>query len=612
MNFCYFINTVIKFLFSRKAFFFVLLLTFTLKSIYPDVIKAKKYFEFHEYDKCLEEIQKLLNKNKFDIEAHRLYQDIMMERDQYPIIVKKYKEKIDQYPNDYRINFLYGRLLLRNPLTIDSAEKYFNISKKLNPDFPWNYQALADILIKKDDVTKAKDLLEECVRRFPDFEISYLNLTFCYMNLYGPQQCIERLKKITKNIRLGLEMNLTLARLHIQIGEKEDAEILIKKLINDYKDDYRYHKILYNWAECASSSKLREKLLVQYWNDYPNSRLIVSVYRKLYEINKSKSIKKELKFIREALDYKTKIKRLKSIAYENLIELNKHKGIEALEQIGYEIIDSDLSNPNVLNKLGELMLDGGKVELAILLFEKSVNSCKWDNLKNNVVFGSIIRPEEKDDIISLHINNSYYYLAKSYFLKGEFNTALDYFKRIKNVDGPFLEDVSIYIGKCYINLGDKNKGRRIILNLYRNTGSKKALNILEDTFKQKYENLSNFSEKTFSSDSAYDNLKHIRYFDNYKNKLVVLGLYRTGCDACLKLLDVMVKLENQPKFKRDVVFINLFYKNEPELALSSIKVDQDLYRTILLELDIEGVGFRDNENYLDDLAYRILFFMKEK
>jgi len=591
-----------------------------------DILKAKRFFEFHEYQDCLKELHKSLDSGKFDLESHRLYQDVMMELDEYPSLIKEYRDKVRQFPKDSALNYLYGRLLLQNSLSIESAEKYFAISIRMNPQFPWSYQALADISTGKADFEKALAILEECVKRCPAFVPSCLEIVHCYIRLYGPLEAIKRFIKMSPEVTSDLEMKLMLTYLHMQLDHKREAESLISTMINDYKEDYRYHRVIYAAAEYAESSSLKEIFLIQLWKNYPNSPLIPSVYRKLYGIYKSNNMKKALEFIGEAIDFKTNNNNLISIAYQDLIKLKKGN-INELEQIGNKIISSDFANPNILNLLGESILDKDKTDLAISLFTRAIDSCIWRNLKNTVFFGPLIIPEEKRNLILTLLNGSYFNLGRAYYKKGEFKKALDNYLQIKEADGQFGEDVIMSIANCYINLGNRGEGFRILTKLYRDTGSKKAIKMLDDVFRKEQD--ASISNEGSGFEEGLDSVNHIPYFNEYKNKIIVLGLHRSSCIACLKLLNELTKLENKLRSIDDVIFINLFYENEPGLKLDSAIIDRDLFIKIVLEFKLKGVpglliidkngkvryrmsGYRDDVKYLEDLDDRISFLRSRK
>jgi tetratricopeptide (TPR) repeat protein len=511
---------------------------------------------------------------------------------------------------------LYGRLLIRKSDEVE-ASKFLNKAIELNPKFPWSYNSLAKISLDNGDYVGANNTLEECINICGDHIPSYIAIVYCFKNLYMPEKTITLLKELILKFPSEIDFILELAKFYSKINKSEKAEILIKNNIEKFTNDYKYHRLVYQWANCTSSFKLRKKLLHSYWKNYPNSPLIISVYIKLFEIYKSENIKKALIFAGESISYKTKIKRLKSIAYENLIEFYKRKNEnEELIQIGSEMINSDFANPNILNELGEFLLEKGNIDIAILLFEKACNSCEWENLKNNVFFGTLKNEKQKDNIIKHYSNASYYYLGGAYFAKEEFDKAISCYSKTIEGDSMLREDALIDIAKCHISLNNESEAVRILGDVNREYGSKKAFDLLKETFNRNYEDFDNFPN------TQIDNVKNTEYFSKYRDKIVIFGLHSSTCNPCLRFLKMSIKLRNKFSYREDIVFVNLFEENKNKLVLDSMIVDKSLFRKIeenlniwrlphILIIDKKGniiyriIGFEEEMENFQDLEYKL-------
>jgi len=617
----------------KKVILFLLLSLIHVALTWGDILDAKKYYEFSDYNNCLIELKKILKFNKTSVEAYKLYQNVMLEQDNFPALLKEFEKKVKNNPDDYLSNYLYGNLLIRDPYSEDFAEIYLRKAIEINPKFPWSYLPLARISKNKRSIDESIYILEECIRKWNDFVPAYLTLVYYYQMSYGVEKAIIILEEFLKRVPSDLNLNLMLVDLYCKKNETRKAELLIKTIRKIYRNDYRYHRIIYAWAMCTNSNKIKKELLEFYWNNYPDTPRILSVYNNLFNIYKSDNFSKALRFTRNAINYKTKIIKLKSNAYKNLIEFYKNRDSEEIIKMGQEVINSNLSNPNILIQLGKLILESGEAELALTLFKKANNSCKWNYFKNDVFMGPLIRIEDKNNLISFYLNRSYFYLGKAHYAIGEFKEALEYYRKIVELDNNnFMEEVQTDIARCYISLNDNSEAMRILLNSYQKFSSPKLLDFLKKVYAKKYGSLDRFTSYLTNSsnfENKYENVNSIGFFSNYKGKILIFILQRSSCYACNKIIEVLAKLEKNFGNSNKIAFINLYEQNAPKLNLESIKENRDLYIKvtkkfnfsivpITLIIDKEGnirfriVGFENNENSFADFKARIEILLKEK
>ena len=285
-----------------------------------------------------------------------------------------------------------------------------------------------------------------------------------------------------------------------------------------------------------------------------------------------------------------------------------------------------------LNKLGEILIENGKIDLAISLFKKAINSCKWENLKNVVFFGTLTEDNVKDHLIKFYLNCYYNNLGEAYCKKKEFKKAIDYYMKIDDPNNILEEDAHLSIADCYIQMNKIDEAMKVLINIYRIYTSKKSFDLLKSLYKKRHGNLANFSayiKDTSHSNAVYDNIRNINFLSNYKDKIVILGLHKSSCSACLKLLLVLRKLEKKFSLNENVIFINLFSENEHNLVMNSIKVDKSLYRTMIDELNVNALpyvllvdkkghiryrmtGFNEHKNYIKNLKSKINSLLEEK
>jgi tetratricopeptide (TPR) repeat protein len=582
------------------------------------IIITKEYsYEFNDYYSYLEQIKKYLLNNEFDVNAHRSYQDVELELDNYSLLKSEYLSKLKNNTNSALYNYLYGRLVYYSssyPSASNMAINYFEKSLKLDPYFPWSYNAIANIYMAENRMNEAQSLLEKCIDNCPEFVESYISLSKIYLKKQGPEIAISYINNTLNKFRSNYELKIYLADQYILINNFKSAHKILNGMLSDYKDDYRYHRILYKLIKISSPSNKKEKMLKYYWESYPNSDNIINVFDDLFELYKHNNINKAIEFSRGATTFKTRIKRLKSIAYDRLIEIYKNN-VNRLNQLGEEILNSEMRNTNTINKCGELLLNSEKEETAILLFEKAYNSCNWNDLKNNVIFGTITNENERDSSIAMHKNIAMYNLGKAYFKIHDIAKSMYYFKKINETDNVLNEDSYLYLANCYQAINNINEAKKILKYTYYKYGSKKA-----------HEHLmlinSGNNDIIFNKESNYKNISDIRYLMNFNNKYIVLGLYETDCKACLIIFDIITKIEKKYLSSNDIVFLNIFYENNANLYGKNIFLNKELYYEIVSKLGINNIpyilfidkkkniiytkiGMKDNEDNMDDIEYKI-------
>lgn len=572
-----------------------------------DILDAKKYFEFNDYGNCVVELKNILRSDKSSAEAYRLYQDVMLQQDYYPALLKEFKEKVNSNPDDYLYNYLYGRLLVMDPYSNNLAEMYIKKSIEINPKFPWGYLPLAKISISKHNFEKSIKTLEECIQKCGDFVPAYLISVYCYQMLYGIERTITKLEEYLKRIPLELDLSLILADLYCKKNEIKKAEALLKKNENIYKNDYRYHRIIHKRAICTASNKTKKKLLEFYWETYPNSLLILSVFDNLFNIYKNENINKALRFARNAINYRTKIIKLKSNAYKKLLDFFKNRDSIKIIQIGNDAIYSKLKNPNILIQLGSLILEYGNAELAISLFDEARNSCEWKFLKNDIFLGPLYRENDKDNVIAFYLNRSYLYLGKAYLAHRDYNKALESYRKITTQDSYITEEIHVGMAKCYISLNNHNKAMNILLKSYKKLCSPKLLDLLKTVYVEKHgskEGFTSFLNNSSNIINKYENINNIGFFSEYKSKILILTMHLYSCNECNKIIEVLAKLEKSYNNDTEIIFINLYKNKEPKLNIKSITKNKDLHNELLKELNVNEVPYTFIIDKKGNIRYR--------
>jgi tetratricopeptide (TPR) repeat protein len=492
-----------------------------------DINDVNKYIEFGEYDKCLIKIKEILKDNNSSIEANRLYQNIMIELDQYPLLIKEYEQKVRRSPNNYAYNYLYGRILSLEENLFDKAKEYFVKAIELNKKDPWAYLGLAIISMKSNEFNISIELINKCIRECGDFIPGYLLIIECQQKIYGNAKAIETIVDLVTRFPNDYDLNMKLVDLFINKNEINRARQIIDKLLHIYKNDYRYHRIIYVSAICAASISEKERLLKYYWGKYPNSINIIAVYTELFNMYKIFNIYEAINISKEALKLKTNILKIKTKAYEYLIEYYKYNNKKELINLCEEMLEGQFSNPNILIELGKVYLEESNYELAIKLLKKAEKSCDWQKIEDNILMGHL-NNEEREKIIQLYLSISYKYLGQAYYNEGEYLKAVDYYKRIGKIDSNFKDEMDIGIAKCYMGLKENVKAKEILLESYIQSKSPRVLKTLMDSFRNEKEDIDrilDIMDKSNIYNNANESIQRNTYLSKYKGKIIVFTLH---------------------------------------------------------------------------------------
>ena len=121
-------------------------------------------------------LQDLLKRYPNDISVHRRYQDVVREDPNTDLasLIKEYRTRLDQQPNDPTFLYLYGRLLSRQNPT--EAKAQFEKALQATPDFAWAHLALVNLYQtppfkdKAQAQTHIKAFLDRCPSNFEAYD----------------------------------------------------------------------------------------------------------------------------------------------------------------------------------------------------------------------------------------------------------------------------------------------------------------------------------------------------------------------------------------------------------------------------------------------------------
>ncbi len=116
------------------------------------------YTRKKKYTDAINNFKKALQIDFGLTEAHYNLAFIHMERKEYNMALSHFKEVVLVNPDDYEVYYLMGICCVHSNMEKD-AESFFSESHRLKPEYMPSAINLCKLLIKKDDYTKAKNIL---------------------------------------------------------------------------------------------------------------------------------------------------------------------------------------------------------------------------------------------------------------------------------------------------------------------------------------------------------------------------------------------------------------------------------------------------------------------
>ena len=208
-------------------------------------IRNKKYMEaINNFKKALQ--------IDFDLtEAHYNLASLYMERKEYNMALSHFKEVILAKPNDYETYYFMGLCHIHLGLEKE-AESFFTESFSLKPDYIPPAVNLCKLLIKKDDYTKAKNILLRILKTDSSFPEVHFLLGIIYKMQKMYPKAMKHLRETLLIDKNNTEAYNLLGECCIELGMDKQAEPLFAMAV---KLDISYISAIYNLGKLYYDQK---------------------------------------------------------------------------------------------------------------------------------------------------------------------------------------------------------------------------------------------------------------------------------------------------------------------------------------------------------------------
>ena len=209
------------------------------------------YFRDKKYTKAINNFIKALQID-FDLtEAHYNLASLYMERKEYNMALSHFKEVILATPNDYETYYFMGLCHIHLGLEKE-AESFFAESFSVKPDYTPPAINLCKLLIKKDDYTKAKNILLRVLKTNPSLPEVHFLLGIIYKMQKMYPKAMKHLRETLLIDKNNTEAYNLLGECCIELGMDKQAEALFAMAA---KLDMSYISAIYNLGKLYYDQK---------------------------------------------------------------------------------------------------------------------------------------------------------------------------------------------------------------------------------------------------------------------------------------------------------------------------------------------------------------------
>jgi tetratricopeptide (TPR) repeat protein len=124
----------------------------------------------------------------------------------YDAAIREYRQVLARAPRRPGINFRIGRVLLAQAestspgdATVSAARQAFEDELRIDPTNASAAYEIAELHRKAGDVVRARELFEQAIGHYPDFEDALVGLGRTLIALGEPAQAVSRLQAVLKN-----------------------------------------------------------------------------------------------------------------------------------------------------------------------------------------------------------------------------------------------------------------------------------------------------------------------------------------------------------------------------------------------------------------------------
>ena len=208
-------------------------------------IRNKKYME------AINKFKKALHIDFALTEAHYNLASLYMERKEYTMALSHFKEVVLAKPDDYETYYFMGLCHIHLGLEKE-AESFFTESFSLKPDYIPPAVNLCKLLIKKDDYTKAKNILLHVLKTDSSLPEVHFLLGIIYKMQKKYPKAIHHLRETVLKDNNNNEAYNLLGECCVELGMDKQAETFFAMAI---KPDPLYLSAFYNLGNLYSKQK---------------------------------------------------------------------------------------------------------------------------------------------------------------------------------------------------------------------------------------------------------------------------------------------------------------------------------------------------------------------
>lgn len=200
------------------------------------------YTRNKKYAEAIDNFKRALQIDFSLIEAHYNIAYLHMERGEYTTALPYLKEVVMANPNDYETYYLMGICCIQSNMEKE-AEAFFSESHRLKPEHIPSAINLCKLLIKKDDYTKAKNILLYTYMIDPSHPEVNLLLGIIYKMQKKYTRAMHYLRETLLKDKNNSEAYNLLGECCVESGLDKQAEVFFSMAV---KLDSMYREAFYN------------------------------------------------------------------------------------------------------------------------------------------------------------------------------------------------------------------------------------------------------------------------------------------------------------------------------------------------------------------------------
>lgn len=197
-------------------------------------------------------------------EAHYNLAVLHMERKEYPMALAHFKEVVLANPDDHETYYLMGLCCVHNNMVVE-AESFFSESHRLKPESIPAAISLCKLLIKKNNYTKAKNILMHILMNDPSLPEVNLLLGIIYKIQKKYSRAMHYLRETLLKDKDNIEAYNLLGECCVESNMEKQAETLFAmaiKLDNSYLEAfYNLGSLYYKQEKYAEAVSILEEFI---------------------------------------------------------------------------------------------------------------------------------------------------------------------------------------------------------------------------------------------------------------------------------------------------------------------------------------------------------------